>query len=53
MAVTKVEHPGVEERRAQGKEAGNRTPLSSHSGWMPAADRPDPVALLEAQNTTR
>jgi uncharacterized protein (DUF2252 family) len=28
-------------------------PLSSHSGWSPAADRPDPVALLEAQNLTR
>jgi len=27
--------------------------LSSHSGWVPAADRPDPVGLLEAQNTTR
>lgn len=28
-------------------------PPSSHSGWHPAADRPDPVALLEEQNTTR
>ena len=26
---------------------------SSHAGWEPAADRPDPVALLEAQNATR
>jgi uncharacterized protein (DUF2252 family) len=27
--------------------------LSSHTGWKPAADRPDPVALLEEQNATR
>ena len=27
--------------------------LSSHAGWCPAADRPDPVALLEAQDPTR
>ena len=53
MAVKTIEHPGVGERRAMGKEAGVRTPPSSHSGWRPAADRPDPVALLEAQNLTR
>ena len=51
--VTKVEHPTVDERRAHGKEAGNRTPVSSHEGWTPAPDRADPVALLEAQNTSR
>jgi uncharacterized protein (DUF2252 family) len=28
-------------------------PPSSHSGWGPAAGRPDPVALLEEQNLTR
>ena len=28
-------------------------PPSSHSGWKPAADRPDPVALLEEQDATR
>jgi uncharacterized protein (DUF2252 family) len=27
--------------------------LSSHAGWVPAADRPDPVGLLEEQNRTR
>ena len=53
MAVKTIEHPGAGERRALGKEAGVRTPPSSHSGWRPAADRPDPVALLEAQNLTR
>jgi Uncharacterized protein conserved in bacteria (DUF2252) len=49
----KVEHPSTDDRRARGKEAGNRTPPSSHAGWEPAVGRPDPVALLEEQNTTR
>src|SRR5215203_5265909 len=54
MAVkTRIAHPSVEERRAHGKEARDRTPLSSHTGWTPATDRPNPVALLEAQNRTR
>ena len=53
MAVKTIEHPGVAERQAQGLEAQDQTPLSSHSGWRPATDRPDPVALLEAQNLTR
>ena len=51
--VSKVEHPSVAERRAQGKEARERTPPSSHTGWAPVTDRPDPVALLEEQNLTR
>jgi uncharacterized protein (DUF2252 family) len=54
MAVkTKVAHPSVEERRARGQEARGRTPVSSHTGWAPAADRPDPVGLLEEQNIAR
>jgi uncharacterized protein (DUF2252 family) len=53
MAVRKVAHPTVDARRAMGKEARNRTPPSSHAGWAPAADRPDPVGLLEEQNLTR
>jgi uncharacterized protein (DUF2252 family) len=52
-AVSKVTHPSPEERQAEGKQASDRTPPSSHSGWQPAADRPDPVALLEEQNLTR
>ena len=50
---TRVPHPSVDERQAQGKEARDRTPLDSHTGWAPATDRPDPVALLEEQNVTR
>ena len=53
MAVQVVSHPSIDERRAAGKQTRKRTPPSSHTGWRPAADRPDPVALLEAQNLTR
>jgi uncharacterized protein (DUF2252 family) len=53
MAATKIAHPSIDERRARGQEAFRRTPPSSHSGWHPAGDRPDPVALLEEQNATR
>jgi uncharacterized protein (DUF2252 family) len=50
---TRVTHLTVDERRARGKEARDRVPLASHAGWQPAANRPDPVALLEAQNVSR
>jgi uncharacterized protein (DUF2252 family) len=53
MAVQKIAHPSADERRARGAEARERTPLSSHEGWLPATGRPDPVALLEEQNRTR
>ena len=52
-AVTKVAHPSLDERQAAGRQASDRTPPSSHSGWHPAADRPDPVALIEEQDLTR
>ena len=52
-ASTRVPHLSVEERRAKGKQARDQTPPSSHTGWAPAADRPDPVGLLEQQNRTR
>ena len=57
MATTqsagRVAHPTLDERRARGSRAADRTPPSSHFGWQPAEDRPDPVALLEEQNLTR
>ena len=53
MAETKVKHPSVENRRAKGKGCREQTPVTSHAGWTPAPDRPDPVALLEEQNLTR
>jgi len=53
VSVTKIAHPSVEERRAHGKAARERALPASHAGWTPAADRPDPIALLEEQNATR
>jgi uncharacterized protein (DUF2252 family) len=41
------------ERAAAGKAARAQAPRSSHGEWAPAADRPDPVELLEGQATSR
>ena len=46
-------HATVPDRKAQGKDARERAPLEAHAGWHEPPGRPDPVALLEAQNTTR
>jgi len=43
----------AEERVARGKQARSAAPRSSHGSWQPAADRPDPVALLEEQAESR
>jgi uncharacterized protein (DUF2252 family) len=43
----------VEERTARGTGARERAPLSAHAGWVPAAGRPSPVALLVEQEATR
>ncbi|HMD94687.1 MAG TPA: DUF2252 domain-containing protein [Trebonia sp.] len=53
QAALKVVRLSVDECTAKGREAAQVTPPSIHSGWKPAQDRPDPVALLEAQNLTR
>jgi uncharacterized protein (DUF2252 family) len=57
MATTqsagRVAHLSLDERQARGSQAADHTPPSSHFGWQPAEDRPDPVALLEEQNLTR
>jgi len=53
MTVQMVAHPSLGERMARGLEACEQVPPSSHSGWYTAADRADPVALLEEQNLTR
>ncbi|GAA2312853.1 DUF2252 domain-containing protein [Streptomyces kunmingensis] len=41
------------ERAAQGKRARKYAPRSSHAPWIPAADRPDPVVVLERQGADR
>ena len=43
----------LEDREARGKAARVEAPRSSHGKWEPAADRPDPVALLQEQAGSR
>lgn len=43
----------AEERLARGRAARNECPRSSHGRWVPMANRPDPIALLEEQGVTR
>src|SRR5271170_4914883 len=49
----RISHPSLDMRLDQGRMARDRTPPSSHAGWSPAADRPDPVGLLEGQDRIR
>ena len=53
MAEQKIAHPSIDDRKARGWEARDRTSVSGHTKWRPAAGRPDPVGLLEEQNRTR
>ena len=53
MVVKKIKHPSIDERRAMGLDARDRTPVSDQEHWRPATDRPDPVALLQEQDATR
>jgi uncharacterized protein (DUF2252 family) len=48
-----VPHLTVAERIARGKQARAENPRSSHAQFEPAADRPDPIELLESQARTR
>jgi uncharacterized protein (DUF2252 family) len=43
----------LEQRLARGKRARANAPRSSHARWTPAADRPDPIMLLEEQAASR
>ena len=45
LAGGKVAHLTPEERVARGKAARNYASRSSHGRWVPAENRPDPVAL--------
>ena len=46
-------HLTVDERVARGRTARQEVPRASHGQWTPAADRPDPIALLEEQAASR
>src|SRR5713226_9201113 len=41
------------ERRAVGRSLREKVPRSSHAEWSSAADRPDPISLLEEQDRSR
>ena len=45
--------PNRAELSRTGQEARTRVPPAVHAAWKPAADRPDPIALLEEQAKTR
>jgi uncharacterized protein (DUF2252 family) len=49
----KVVHLTTKERAAAGKAVRAKVSLASHGDWAPAADRPDPISLLEEQATSR
>src|SRR4029453_18916882 len=49
----KVAHLTPGERVARGKAARKEVPGPSQGRWEPAVNRPDPVALLEEQATSR
>jgi uncharacterized protein (DUF2252 family) len=51
--IRRISRLSLDERLGKGRTARDRTPPSSHVGWRPAADRPDPVGLLERQDRTR
>ncbi len=53
MTIANKHHMTVDERRALGREARKAAPRASHGSWTPAADRPDPIALLRAQDEDR
>ena len=51
--VQAKERAATSAREAVGKEARKRVPRRSHADWSPAADRPDPLATLQAQDEGR
>jgi len=50
---TFVPHYTVAEREGAGRSARQRVPRKRQAEWVVAADRPDPVALLEQQEESR
>ncbi|MFJ5924593.1 DUF2252 domain-containing protein [Kitasatospora sp. NPDC092948] len=52
-AIRAVPNATPEERAALGREARRRAPRSSHAEFRAAENRPDPLAILEAQSADR
>jgi uncharacterized protein (DUF2252 family) len=46
-------HASPSERKALGKQARTHAPRADHGHWAPAADRPNPVDVLERQAADR
>jgi hypothetical protein len=53
MSARRIGRRSVEDRLATGRAARTLVPRSSHRGWEPAPDRPDPVGVLEEQDALR
>jgi uncharacterized protein (DUF2252 family) len=53
LTPSRVPHLSVAERAARGKAARGEVPRSSHGAWEAPDHRPDPIALLEEQATSR
>jgi uncharacterized protein (DUF2252 family) len=46
-------HLTVAERQARGRAQREQVPRETHADWVPPADRPDPINLLQSQEKTR
>src|SRR5258708_7217785 len=53
VATTEPGRRTLAERRAVGRSLREKVPRSSNAEWSPAADRPDPISLLEEQDRSR
>ena len=54
MAIEQDENSQVAlDNRAKGKSLRKQVPRSSHGEWAAAADRPDPLSLLQQQDEGR
>jgi uncharacterized protein (DUF2252 family) len=51
--IFEAKRPTVEERLAAGKALREKVPRTTHAAYDKAADRPDPVDILEQQNVGR
>ncbi|MGW2633472.1 DUF2252 domain-containing protein [Streptomyces chattanoogensis] len=52
-ATQPARHATPAERAARGKAARSRVPRSGHARFVPDAERPDPLGILESQSATR
>ncbi|MFD7666615.1 DUF2252 domain-containing protein [Streptomyces sp. NPDC059788] len=53
MSEAEHTHPTPQERAARGRAARTLVPRSRHAEFAPAADRPEPVAVIERQSASR